>query len=303
MQPIINLSTIVFHKICDLWSFKSKDGCATELINTTCVPNISLNYCIKQQIKTSSPRMNKISSSIEITFSMVSHGQAFLISKLLQDFKKKFDVSAELLITINIPENEKYLSEINNILMPVRLIRNSVPKGYGSNHNAAFKHARGQYFAVINPDVRLIDCEFRPLLDLIDEKHAGVCAPVAFLSTDAVAPSARRFPAWRSLWKKLLIKTRYPDYPNSSYPQLVDWVSGMFMVFSSDAFKLVGGFDERYYMYYEDADICRRLGAVNLGCWLQPEMRVIHDGQYASRHNLKHFYWHCRSALRFLRSS
>lgn len=244
--------------------------------------------------------MKSCDGPVELTLSVVSHGQGTMISCLLQDLQDKQDISCELLITINLPEDESFLACVNSLPMPVSIIRNSVIKGYGSNHNAAFKQAKGRYFAVINPDVRLLDHSFRPLLNLIDQKHAGVCAPMALLSTGMPAPGARRFPTWRSLIAKFIRNSHNLDYLNVPYPQLVDWVSGMFMVFPREAFEQVGGFDENYFMYYEDADLCRRLGAIGLGCWVQPAVHVVHDGQYASRRNLKHFYWHLNSALRFL---
>jgi N-acetylglucosaminyl-diphospho-decaprenol L-rhamnosyltransferase len=77
----------------------------------------------------------------------------------------------------------------------------------------------------------------------------------------------------------------------------------MFMLFRSDAFRQVGGFDERYFLYYEDVDICRRLRAGGHGIVFEPRAEVIHDARRASRRRLRQALHHLRSAIRFLAGS
>lgn len=239
---------------------------------------------------------------VPLSLSIVSHGQGALVADLLRDLQQPLDVAFELLITLNIPEDESFLAALLHSGLPVQVIRNAAPKGFGANHNAAFSRASSPYFAVVNPDVRLLDRRFQPLLDVAGQPGAGVCAPGAFLSSGSPAPIARQFPTWSSLFRKLVRRghSPKPDYPAFTAPAAVDWVSGMFMVLPRAAFEAVQGFDERYFMYYEDADLCRRLRRVGLTCWVQPATRILHDGQYASRRNLRHLYWHVSSALRFL---
>jgi GT2 family glycosyltransferase len=72
------------------------------------------------------------------------------------------------------------------------------------------------------------------------------------------------------------------------------------MLFRREDFAQVGGFDERYYLYYEDVDICRRLRARRRDIRLVPQASVTHDAQRASRRDVTHMLWHARSMLRFL---
>jgi GT2 family glycosyltransferase len=75
----------------------------------------------------------------------------------------------------------------------------------------------------------------------------------------------------------------------------------MFVVFRQDAFLKIDGFDERrFFMYLEDADICRRLLDNGWKTLINPSEQVIHMAQRASRRNLKHMRWHAVSAFRFL---
>jgi GT2 family glycosyltransferase len=74
----------------------------------------------------------------------------------------------------------------------------------------------------------------------------------------------------------------------------------MFMLFSAAAFRRVGGFDERYFLYYEDVDICDRLQRMNFSVMACPRSRVIHNAQRASHRNWRHLRWHLGSMWRYL---
>ena len=74
----------------------------------------------------------------------------------------------------------------------------------------------------------------------------------------------------------------------------------MFLLFDAAAYRSVGGFDERYFMYLEDADICRRLWSKGRRVLAAPSVSVVHDAQRASSYNLKHMYWHGISMVKFL---
>ncbi|HEX6530100.1 MAG TPA: glycosyltransferase, partial [Burkholderiales bacterium] len=116
-----------------------------------------------------------------------------------------------------------------------------------------------------------------------------------------VEDSARRFPTVGALVKKLFAEKRRPDYPANAGPQRADWVAGMFILFRREAFEAVGGFDERYFLYYEDVDICRRLQRRRGSRAIyDPRAEVVHDAQRASRRDLRLARHHAASLLRFL---
>jgi hypothetical protein len=74
----------------------------------------------------------------------------------------------------------------------------------------------------------------------------------------------------------------------------------MFMLFQSKTFREIGGFDERYFLYYEDADICTRLWRQGRPVMIVPEAEVIHDAQRRSHRNLRYLKWHLGSMARYL---
>ena len=80
-----------------------------------------------------------------------------------------------------------------------------------------------------------------------------------------------------------------------------DWGNAAFWLVRASVWRLLGGFDTRYFMYGEDVDFCLRL---QLAGWqlVRASTRVTHAAQRNSRRNWKHFSWHVRSLLRLWRS-
>ena len=239
-----------------------------------------------------------MATSDQITLSIVSHGQASLIRSLLADLADLPQQNFEVLITVNLPEDE---SSYHGHPFPLRIIRNETPKGFGANHNAAFGQAKARWFAVVNPDVRIGTSDLQTLLSPFYDQSVAAVAPVVLSGDGQVEDSVRRFPTLMRLAKRVLLKQRDADYNVGPAPYQVDWVAGMFVVFRRDAYQQIGGFDDRrFFMYLEDADICRRLGKIGWKVMVNPNVEVIHMAQRASRRNLKHMRWHAVSALRYL---
>ena len=238
------------------------------------------------------------SESSFVTFSVVSHGQGNLIHSLLQDMRNWVGVKFEIILTQNISEDNAYLEGFRDL--DIFLIINDVPKGFGANHNAAFAKAKGDFFVVLNPDIRASKLDLDPLVTAAKSQGIGACAPVVMSVEGKIEDSARRYPTLLRFFKRTFLKKRSVDYEFTSKLVKVDWIAGMFMVFRREVFKSIGGFDERYYMYLEDADICRRINRCGLDVVVINESSVIHDARRASRRNLQHILWHYRSAFRFL---
>jgi len=78
-----------------------------------------------------------------------------------------------------------------------------------------------------------------------------------------------------------------------------DWVAGMFMLFPAHIYQEMSGFDERYFMYCEDADICMRLSQRGYKTQLVFHAQAVHDARRASHRTMPHLRWHVSSLLRF----
>jgi N-acetylglucosaminyl-diphospho-decaprenol L-rhamnosyltransferase len=227
-----------------------------------------------------------------ISISIVSHGQFELIKNLLDDLEKYCENTIEVLLTINIsedlPENFSYYH------FPIILIKNSKPRGFGANHNTAFQKSTQPYFCVLNPDIRLTENPYPQLIEKLNNKNIGIVAPVIIDEKSQLQDSARKFLNFSGLFQRIFYKKISQN--NAINP---DWVAGMFMLFRKEIYAEINGFDEGYYLYCEDMDICMRLREKSYQVYYDSAVKVIHLAQRHSHQNIRYFIWHIRSLLRY----
>jgi hypothetical protein len=233
-----------------------------------------------------------------ICISVVSHLQARLVKDLLGDLDAHCRDTVEVILTLNVDEPLPF--EVAAFGYPIELVRNSSARGFGANHNAAFRLCRRRTFCVLNPDIRLAANLFPALIEELELDRTGVAAPRIVDPAGRTEDSARRFPTLWSLVAKALGRANTLDYEIGSASFSPDWVAGMFMLFESDAFRAVGGFDEKYFLYYEDVDICARLRAADYDLRLVPAASAVHYARRASRSDWRHRAWHLQSIVRYL---
>lgn len=237
----------------------------------------------------------------DISISIVSHSQMGLVAQLLGDIEERCsDLNFELILTLNLDERLPFT--LDSFSYPIMLVRNSAPLGFGANHNQAFTQATGRYFCVMNPDIRLNSNPFSALLACLRVSSVGVVAPLVLGEDGGVEDSARRFPSPLKILCKVFGGGRGPTYVIDDVPIYPDWVGGMFMLFPRRMFEKLGGFDERYFLYYEDVDICARLRLLGHEVVLCPQAKVTHYAQRSSHRSFKYLCWHLRSLARFFLS-
>lgn len=230
-----------------------------------------------------------------ISVSVISHGHASMIGALVSQLLEFPEVS-EVIITKNIPENVGLFPDAR-----LRIVSNEEPYGFGKNHNRAFDICNGKYFCPLNPDIKFITNPFPRLIQTIDDCEAALAVPVVLNVLGQIEDSIRYYPRVSSLAKKLLFNDAGAYHiGNSEESFFPEWAAGMFMLFSSTAYKAISGFDEEYFLYYEDVDICIRIWNSGFRIVADPRVTVIHDARRSSRTNLIYMRWHVRSAVRYL---
>lgn len=232
-----------------------------------------------------------------ISVSIVSHSHGVFLEKLINDLID-FPCVNQIILTFNLSESFDFKFNSNDI---INIIHNKAPLGFGQNHNNAFLLSTQPYFCVLNPDIEFIKDPFPELIKSLQYISNCLVAPLIISSDYSVEDSARYFPTYISLLQKLFFSYdgRWPiDLEKSLiYP---DWVAGMFMLFPSALYKEIGGFDENYFLYYEDVDICRRIRNRGYQVALCTQVEVIHNAQRTSRKNIKYMFWHLKSLFRYL---
>ena len=251
---------------------------------------------------------------MNIVASVVSHDQADLLATLLQDLDHlAFTHPIKLIVTENSANTSslavaKASQHFKNGLL--QYVHNPKPLGFGANHNQAFTLSRlgdgdspRDYFFVLNPDLRIRQDIFSILsAQLAKNSKFGFIAPEVFTPEGAIDDTARYFPSVVRLAKKLFFNDRgeFPRHATQLY--FPDFIAGMCLGFTAHAYKALGGFDERYFMYYEDADICRRARKLEYQPAIDPQVSVVHAAQRDSHKNLGMMLTHINSMIRFLMS-
>lgn len=210
-----------------------------------------------------------------------------------------FPQVGKIILTLNTPE---FIQLPSDPSVSSRLVRisNKVPKGFGENHNAAFEYCDTPYFCVLNPDISFVGNPFPRLIEGSSNHSVGLAAPIIKSLDGKIEDSVRYFITPTSLMR------RYLSSNDGSYPIVEggvafypEWVAGMFMLFNASTYKEIGGFDEGYYLYVEDVDICTRVWLSGKSVLVIPEVVVIHDAQRASRANLRFMRWHIGGLIRY----
>ncbi len=230
-----------------------------------------------------------------VTASIVSHGHGSMVRGLVEDLLGCPEV-ARVVVTQNIPERTEYPEDGH-----VEIIRNAEPRGYGANQNAAFATETSTLFCVLNPDIRLKGNPFPQLLEAFDDPSVALVAPKIISPDGSEEDSARKFPTARDLLSKALGRNdgTYSDKPVSG-PTYPDWLAGMFLLLCSDAFRKVGGFDEKFFLYYEDVHLCWRLRRDGFQVVQDRSVSAVHDARRESQRNLRFARWHLASMARYL---
>lgn len=230
-----------------------------------------------------------------VTVSIVSHGHGRMVERLVSQLMQFPEVS-QVLVTVNIAESIRLPSD-----KKIQVISNKVPSGFGANHNAAFLLCDAPYYCVLNPDVAFLDNPFPSLEAALVNSAASLVVPLMVNETGKVEDSLRHFLTPKGMLKRILrISSGSYKVVQQSSPFCPEWAGGMFMLFRSAVFKQLQGFDERYFMYCEDADICTRLWMMGGQLVAIPQVQVIHQAQRASRRSIRYLAWHVTSMIRYM---
>ena len=231
-----------------------------------------------------------------VTASIVSHRHGEMVRDLIGNLCRCPEV-VQILLTQNTPETSR-----KKFPVKVKVWTRPKPRGYGANHNAAFQSCLTPLFCVMNPDIRIVKNPFPVLIRAMKDPGVAVCAPKILAPDGTQEDSHRQFPDIISLLGKALggVDGKVPLGQGRNWERN-SWLAGMFLLMRSETFRKVGGFDEKFFLYYEDVDLCARLIRAGYRVRQVPSVSVVHAARRQSRRDLRYALWHLQSMARFLR--
>jgi N-acetylglucosaminyl-diphospho-decaprenol L-rhamnosyltransferase len=197
----------------------------------------------------------------------------------------------------------------------VEVVALDVNLGFGSGANRGVVRTSTPYVAIVNPDLEVEPGATKALVDVLErEPDVGIVAPRIETPDGRLYPSARTFPDLvdaaghaflHFLWRGNPFSRRYKmlDWDHAAACD-VDWVAGTHLVVRRTAWDEVGGFDEGFFMYLEDVDLCWRLRRAGWRTRYEPMARVVHAiGRSTDQTPYRMILAHHRSLLRYARKT
>lgn len=179
--------------------------------------------------------------------------------------------------------------------LPFQYYHDPSNPGFGTGHNNNFKvfGKLSEYFLVCNPDIQFSPQNLEKLLDYLSRNSdIGIVMPSIFYPDGRnqrlakLLPSPLTLLARRIPYLNILIDNYTLDYYKYNFILDVPFLSGCFMIFPNKIFEMINGFDQNYFMYFEDIDICRKVRSKSFRTVIVPYIDVIHNHSFKSIFNV-----------------
>ena len=227
---------------------------------------------------------------MDLSILIVTYNSAHLIGSLLEKVHTELqDFSGEVIVVDN-ASRDGTAALVREKFPWVLLIASEENLGFAAGNNLAAAHARGRYLLLLNPDAVPAPGSLARGVALMDEHPDVGLAGGELRGVDGSRqPSARMFPTLRDEFFTLAgLAARYPRSPvfarldrrwaDPEVPAQVDWIPGAFVFIPVKVFRQLDGFDERFFLYSEEVDLCRRMQAAGFKIYYWPELKAMHIG-------------------------
>lgn len=252
----------------------------------------------------------------EISIVTVTMNHLSVLKDMLQSLyvTSKPTISFELIIVDNCSTDDT-VTYIKENYPFVKLIENKKTQGFAKNNNEGAQLAIGNYILILNPDIVLTPNAIDILYDYLRTNPlVGIVAPKLLNADMTLQYSARKFMSVKLLLIRIFTKGRDNIHNktvqqylmcNITYrdPIEVDWCMGAALLFKKEFYFELNGFDEKFFLYVEDTDICNRCWKAGKKVIYLPDSEMIHMHQRSSKKFSKKTWIHLKSLLYFLRKN
>jgi N-acetylglucosaminyl-diphospho-decaprenol L-rhamnosyltransferase len=249
----------------------------------------------------------------DVTVSVVNHnGRETLLPLLASVERESAGLEVETVVLDNASEDGA-VPALRERFPAVRVVEQRFRAGFGANHNRVLAATTGRYLLLLSHDAELAPGSLRRLVALLDTTpRAAAAAPRLRYPDGRAQSSAWRFPSPTASVLGLLTLDRVGTVQSrGDRPHPVDWAMGAALLLRRAALDEVGPFDEDFFMYSEETDLCRRLAHAGWETWFVPDAVVVHHEstlrtnapaeRIAEEWRSRHYYWrkhHSRAGAR-----
>ena len=229
--------------------------------------------------------------TIKLTIIIVNYNSRTYLEKCLVSLFEKTDSSLfEIIIVNNGKENE--LKGLIDIFPLISIIQTKNNLGFGSANNLGAKKARGEILLFLNPDTQIIFADFQKI-----HKKFKTTKDIGIAGGKLIDENGNQqewsFGMEITLKQILKNKLSSQNASKNKMKENPDWVSGTALFVSKKLFEELNGFDEKFFMYFEDVDLCKRARKKNKQVVCLSDFSILHYGgkSYCQKNTQKKQYY------------
>lgn len=230
--------------------------------------------------------------SFDLSVIIVNHNSdKFLngcISSLLQNIN---NISFEIIVVDNGAQN--FSSQ--NFGISLTYIPLDSNRGFGHANNVGASCANGKYLLFLNPDTEIHSGKIEKLIAILNKyPKIGIIGPQLISDNEKIQPWCVGYEVspWDTIFNNIgLSRSKHVWSSKSARP--VHWISGASILIRKELFEQINGFDENYFLYFEDVDLCKRTILSGFYCYYEPSVKIKHFGgkSMPSNNFQKSFYY------------
>lgn len=243
---------------------------------------------------------------------IVTHNSEKTIGALLESLAKHLEATEYEAIVVDNNSSDKTVDIVEGFT-DVKLVKEQVNTGFSAACHTGVTKSRGTFLLFLNPDTLFTENSLKVLLPKFSDSSIGVIGVRQLHPDNTLQPSVRRFPTWPSqlliffkipyVFPNLPALKRYYNYAfDYDHESKVDQVMGAFFLTPRKVWDELGGFDKRFFIWYEEVDYCFQLKKRGYSTLYTPETSIVHiSGHSFSQENFfKKMFWFARSMFAYL---
>lgn len=219
-----------------------------------------------------------------VSIIILTYNGLSLTRQLLNSLKNNVDIKNNEVIVVDNASTDNTVAELKKEYNWIQVIENEANIGFGPANNLGSKIARGDILLFLNNDVIVENDFITPVLQKLSNYTVGALGPKILNPDHTFQLSAGSFP---SVPNEIIDKFIYKYYRRLGWlrknvenefskEKLVDWITGACLFIKRKVFNEIGGFDERYFMYFEDKDLCKRIRDIGYDVIYFPVVEIVH---------------------------
>lgn len=212
---------------------------------------------------------------------IVAYNSEEFISKCISSILKFLPKNCEVIVVDN-NSNDGTLDMLRKFQAKIKILEPKANLGFAKAANLASAEAYGEYFFILNPDTEIKSNIFDELIEFYgSDENIGIVSPKLITPNGKIQASAKKEPTVFGAFKEFVlgIKNSYSFYtPETNDPIEVNVVYGAAILIKRDLFEKLKGYDEKFFVYYEDIDLCKRVRDLGKKIYYYPKVQVKHLG-------------------------